>query len=258
MIVLVAVTGGNNKKASSASGFPPVEPVDANVLHTLENIPQSTWTAVGTGSSQVVPGAFTVKSGQEPLTIDGKPGAVFVGALFCPLCGADRWAMVTALSRFGTFTGLQQTTSSPVDSDPSTVTFDFQKATFSSPYFAFEPAEHYGNDTYQEQVRAINQPLTPLQSHLYSKYGQVGSVPFFDIGNKVFVQTAMYDPGLLAGLTWSQVAAKLSNPNDPVTQAIVGAANNITAAICSVNNHQPTSVCSNAGVKKAAASLGLS
>ncbi|HXW35994.1 MAG TPA: DUF929 family protein, partial [Acidimicrobiales bacterium] len=110
VIVLVATVGGNNKPASSSTGYPAVTPADPAVVHTLATIPQSVWNAVGSGSSQVVPGAFEAKSGQPPLTIAGKPGAVFVGGLFCPLCGADRWAMVTAFSRFGTFDGLQQTT----------------------------------------------------------------------------------------------------------------------------------------------------
>jgi hypothetical protein len=260
VVVLVTVVGGNKKNNASgtgANGFPAVTAVNPQVLHDLSTVPPSVWNAVGTPSSVVSQG-FQVKKNQPPLVISGKPGAIFVGGLFCPLCGADRWAMVQAFSRFGTFQGLQQTTSSPVDSDPSTATFDFTNATYSSPYIAFSPAEHYGNDTSTQQVRGINQPLTPQQSRSYAKYGQVGSVPYFNVGNKVIVGTAMYDPGILAGLTWPEIAAKLKNPQDPVTQAIVGSANFITASICAANGQKPANVCSAPGVKAAAKAMGLS
>ncbi|HUA94031.1 MAG TPA: DUF929 family protein [Acidimicrobiales bacterium] len=257
VVVIISVTGSKAPKSGN-QGYPPVTPANPAVVQTLATVPASTIDAVGTGGNAVAGEVFTVKKDQPPLKIDGKPGAIFVGGLFCPLCGADRWAMVQAFSRFGTFTGLQQTTSSPVDSDPSTVTFDFTHATYSSPYIAFSPVERFGNDTYSQQVRTINEPLTAQEAHSYAKYGTVGSVPYFNIGNKVFAQSAMYDPGLLTGNTWSQVAAALSNPKNPITQAIIGSANYITAGICATNGQQPANVCSASGVKAAATAMGLS
>jgi len=50
------------------------------------------------------------------------------------------------------------------------------------------------------------------------------------------------------GLTWQQIATDLKNPNNPVAQAIIGAANHITAAICKVTNGQPGNVCTSTGV----------
>ena len=35
-----------------------------------------------------------------PLTSDGKPELLYLGAEYCPFCAAQRWAMVNALSRF--------------------------------------------------------------------------------------------------------------------------------------------------------------
>ncbi len=40
-----------------------------------------------------------------------------MGAEYCPFCAAQRWAMVNAFSRFGTFTGLTTTHSSSTDTD---------------------------------------------------------------------------------------------------------------------------------------------
>ncbi len=52
-----------------------------------------------------------------------------------------------------------------------------------------------------------------------------------------------YDPGVLAGLSWSTIATDLSNPNSAVAQSIDGTANYITAAICKMTGNQPASAC---------------
>ena len=48
---------------------------------------------------------------------------------------------------------------------------------------------------------------------------------------------------MLAGLSWSTIAADLHNPNSPVAQAVDGTANYITAAICKMTGNQPASAC---------------
>ena len=73
------------------------------------------------------------------LTSDGKPRIVYLGAEYCPYCATERWAMVNALSRFGTFKNLKITTSSATDVDANTPTFSFYGSTFTSPYIKFEP-----------------------------------------------------------------------------------------------------------------------
>ena len=55
----------------------------------------------------------------------------------------------------------------------------------------------------------------------------------------MFVTGPSYVPGVLAGLNQQEIAAKLSNPTDPVTQRIVGTANYLTASICAVTGNQP-------------------
>ena len=54
---------------------------------------------------------------------------------------------------------------------------------------------------------------------------------------------ATYDPGVLAGLTWSQIAADLHEPSSPVAKSVLGAANYMTAAICSLTGEQPATAC---------------
>ena len=61
---------------------------------------------------------------------------------------------------------------------------------------------------------------------------------------------------MLAGKTQQQIADALKNPADPMAQAIDGAANAITAAICKTTNNQPSAVCAAPGVTAAATTVG--
>src|SRR6202043_382420 len=70
--------------------------------------------------SGVTPPVATGKNTALLTASDGKPEILYVGAEYCPYCAAQRWAVVTALSHFGTFSGLGTTTSSASDVDPNT------------------------------------------------------------------------------------------------------------------------------------------
>ncbi len=234
-------------------------PASASVVAGVTGVPQSVLDAVGTGQNVSPP---HVLKDQPKLTSGTKPEMLYIGGEFCPFCGGERWSMVLALSRFGTWSGLKETTSSPWDSDPETATFTFRDASLASNYLAFAGIEHATNDNYGSGTRALFQPLTTAQSNLWSKYsaqfGQNTGYPFVDIGNKVFVIGPSYDPGVLAGLDQAQIASKLTNPKDPVTQAVVGTANYLIAGICSETGNQPASVCSAPGTHAASVALKLS
>ena len=72
------------------------------------------------------------------------------------------------------------------------------------------------------------QTMTAQISHIFTTYDQPpytlqsGQFPFIDIGGVFSLYSTSYTPGDLANLTWNQIAAKLSNPNDQVTKDIVG------------------------------------
>jgi hypothetical protein len=255
VFVVVSLTSGPTKSATRVIPVPtPASPV---VVADVTGVPASVTNAVGVGQGVSPP---TLLTGQPPLTSGGKPEVLFIGAEFCPLCAAERWAIVQAMSRFGTWSGLRETTSSPWDSDPETPTFSFRSASLSSPYIDFVPVEHMTNDDYGQGTRTIFQPLTTQENNLWDSYSAKLGIsspgfPFLDIGNKVFVTSNSYDPGLLASLSQQQVAAKLTNTSDPVTQAIVGTANYLTAGVCEITGNQPSSVCSASGVRKAMSSL---
>ena len=104
-----------------------------------------------------------VISGQKPLTYTSStgttlPGVFFFGAEYCPHCAAERWSIILALSRFGTFHHLSNMLSSSTDVDPNTQTFSFYKSTYTSPYIVFKTDEFYSN-----QLNAAGNNYTILQ-----------------------------------------------------------------------------------------------
>jgi hypothetical protein len=188
---------------------------------------------------------------------------LYYGAEYCPYCAAERWALVAALSRFGTWSDLKITASSHTDVYAETHTFSFKGATFTSPYLTLATVEQYStipvagggytvlqNPT-KEQGAIINAGQTYIPG---STPGQVG-FPFINIGNKAIISGATYNPGILSGLSWTDIAGGLHDATNPVTQAIVGTANYISAAICASTSNAPSSVCTSPGVKAAAKSL---
>jgi hypothetical protein len=257
VVVLVAVKITSTSTPGTATA--PVErPASAAVLGAVTGISVAEMDAVGLPGTATAP--LTDRS-QPPLVLGGKPGSLYIGGEFCPLCAAERWAVVAAFSKFGSFTGLTETTSSPWDGTPY-ATFSFRSAVYSSSLVAFEPVEYEGNDTHGSGTHSVLHPLTPGQSALWATYsdkfegGQEG-FPFLDIGNRVIAMGASYDPTVLAGLTQAEIARKLSDPSDPVTQGIVGAMNSLTAGICSLTGGSPAAVCSSSGVTSARRALGL-
>jgi hypothetical protein len=261
VFVIVKVTGGNSTALPPGDASPTAPfPASASLVAQVTGVPTSVESAVGTGQGVSPPSVLT---GQPPLTSGGKPEILFIGAEFCPFCAAERWAMVNAFSRFGTFTGVDETTSSPWDTPPAIATFSFRNVKFTSQYIDFVPVEHETNDTNGLGTRKLFQPLTKAQQNLWTNYsahfGEQTGYPFVDFGNKVFVIGPSYNPDpLLIGLSQNAIAAKLTDPSSAVAQAILGTANYLTAATCSLTHDQPTAVCSAAGVKKAMTALKLS
>ncbi len=221
----------------------------AAVVGKVTSVPASTLNAVGDGSGSVTAKPTSISG--TTLTENGKPEMLYMGAEYCPYCAAERWAMIVALSRFGTFKGLATVHSAvkngagDAEPDPDTPTWTFLHATYSSPYLTFTPVELETNipDPSTGEYTTLQTP-TAAQQALSTKYeGSEGPIPFIDFGNHYMVQGASYNPGVLDGLSWSTIATDLSNPNSPVAKAVDGTANYITAAICKMTGNQPASAC---------------
>ncbi len=248
-----------NKPSTSSSESVTGTLLPASVAKNVTGVPASTLNTVGLGS--VLSYMAAAEGGAPPiskvsdtaLTSNGKPEMLYVGAEFCPYCGAMRWSMAVALSRFGTFTTpLHGFHSSSTDTDPSTPTLTFYKSAYTSKYLVFTPVEN------ENVSRGPLQNTTAAQQALWVKYDSSADgvgYPFIDFGNQYVIKLPTYDPGVLAKMTWAQVAAALHDPSSPVAQGADGTANLITAAICKMTKGQPGNVCTAPGVVKASGSL---
>ena len=260
VVAFVAIGLNHNNKPSGGSASSTTGTVlPASVHKDITTVPASALDKVGVGS---VPSFMASGEGGQPpitaisdkaLTSNGKPEMLYIGAEYCPYCAAMRWSMAVALSRFGAFTTpLHGIHSSSTDTDPNTPTLTFYQSSYSSPYLTFTPVE---NETISKTPL---QNTTAAQQALWQKYDSTAQglgYPFIDFGNKYVIKLPIYDPGVLAGMTWAQVAAALHNPNSPVAQGALGAANLMTAAICKMTNGQPGNVCTSAAVVSASAHL---
>lgn len=237
LVVVHALSGGPSA-AKSVKGT-----AAASVVQKISRVPASTLEAVGAGTGQTnkprsIPGT--------PLTQNGKPQVLYVGAEYCPYCAAERWALTQALSRFGTFSDVGLIRSSSTDIYANTATLTYYKSSYASKYLSFVPVE------LQTVTKKTLQKPTQQQTALLQKYdvppyvpsSSAGSIPFTDFANKyAIIGGSSYLPKVLSGLSWSQVASAMANPASPVAKQVDGAANYITATLCKLTNNQPANVC---------------
>jgi Domain of unknown function (DUF929) len=259
-IVLTFVIIKLNSKPATTSSAPngPTGAALTSLANEVTSVPASTLNAVGSGGGAIT--NLPIKINGSALTANGKPEMLYMGAEYCPYCAAERWAMIVALSRFGTFTGLTTIHSASVNGAgsaepyPNTPTWTFAHATYSSPYLTFTPVELNTNipDPSTGTYTTLDKP-TSAQSALINKWDNqpyipssepAGSIPFIYFGGQtMIVGTSVAQNQALQGLSWNQIAADLHNPNSAVAKAEDGEANYITAAICKMTNNQPASAC---------------
>lgn len=222
----------------------------ASVIKDIATVPASTFTSVSTGTAD--PKSVSAVSSAKPLASGGKPEVLYVGAEYCPYCATERWSMAVALSRFGTFTGLHGIHSSSADVYANTPTLTFYKSTYTSPYLTFTSVEQQGlkeGNALEKTTAAQNALLTKYDSPPYVSASERGAIPFIDFGGKYFIHGAQYNPQVLSGQTWAQVAAALKDPSSAISKGAVGAANMITATICKTTSNQPSNVCTTPTIK---------
>ena len=237
---VIAKLNSKSTTTTTASNGPTGAALAAVVAKTT-SVPTSVLEKVGAGSVTSPPSSIS----GTPLTAGGKPEMLYVGAEYCPYCAFERWGMIVALSRFGSFSGLSTVHSSSTDQFPNTPTWTFYKSSFTSKYLTFTTVEQTTNvpDSSSPLGYVPLQSLTAAQQALLTKYDPNGSIPFVDIGNKYLINGASASPQVLQGLSWATIASDLTNTSSPVAQAVNGAASYITAAICKVTGGQPASAC---------------
>jgi hypothetical protein len=262
--VLVKLNSSGGTAAASSEG--PTGAALASVTKQVTGVPTSVTDKVGGGaipasffvdaktssavSSIQSQGSYFATVDGTPLTENGKPEVLFIGSEYCPYCAAQRWAMVSAFSRFGTFTGLTTIHSSSSDAFPNTPTLTFFGSNYTSKYISFTSVElqhnyRIGNSTSDTVNYAPLQTPTAAQNAIMAAYDPEGSIPFVDFGNK-YAQVGNISPltpQLLAGKTWAQVATAMNDPSSTIGQAEDANANYETAAVCVLTKNLPATAC---------------
>ena len=244
VLVPVLILGAAGSRGGGGGPARPA-PVSPAVLRAVTSLDPAVAAAVGTGGLSPeltrVTGTLLLRGS------DGRPLVVYAGAEYCPFCAAERWSLVVALARFGTVTGLTETTSSSTDVYPDTRTFSFVHSSYSSPWVDFRPAElqDRSGQPLQSPSAQIDRLLQDVDRPPFTA-SPLG-YPFLDIGGRFVLRETGFSPQVLQGLSWDHIAADLGNPSSPVAQAIVGHANELTAAICSVTDNRP-GVCSSSTI----------
>jgi thiol-disulfide isomerase/thioredoxin len=264
VVILIALIIGfflflsNQSSSSTGSNKSGGKLADATTLKAVTSVDAGLLSTIGTGGV-----ANPFSKIQKSVSImngpTGKPEVFYYGAEWCPNCAAERWSIVVAMSRFGTFKSLNENASASDDSYPSTSTFTFYPDTYSSSYIDFVPLEN------QDLQHNVLQAPTADQQQILTKYNVTG-YPFMDIGDHYIITSASYDPAILRSnsqdptstpLTQQDIASQLSSENQ-LSKDILGTANYLTAATCAITNNQPSTVCSDAALQKIETSLSSS
>ncbi|MHB1500588.1 MAG: DUF929 family protein [Candidatus Dormibacteria bacterium] len=237
-----------------------------SVLAAVTKVPASSLAKVGAGDINYPPQAIP---GYPKLTANGKPEVLYIGAEFCPYCALERWSLIGALSRFGSFSNLQIIRSSVSDgAGPNIPTFTFAHGvTYKSRYVTFVPKEMFSNvpDLKNPSGFTPFQKLTKQQMQLFLNPKLANSgFPFVDFGGgiaQIGAESAnagphpQPGPPALSNLSWQQVAHDLSNLKSSQALMILGGINYDTAAICKITGNKPGSVCSQSVVQQLEAGL---
>src|SRR5260370_5033248 len=201
---------------------PPSKDSTAQIVSTITALPASEFDAVGQGTANNL---IKPISGPALTGSTAKPEVFYYGAEFCPYCAAQRWSLIIALSRFGTFSGLQTTTSSSNDVYPNTVTFTFRGATYTSQYVDFRPVE-----TSDRDQNPLQSP-SPSEQQLVNSYDSGGTIPFIDIANKYAASGAMYSPDTIGGMSSLAGPGSLKHADPTHAQAGIRSPNPTNLAV---------------------------
>ncbi|MBO0744383.1 MAG: DUF929 family protein [Candidatus Dormibacteraeota bacterium] len=245
LIIMIVVAMFVAISRSQTQGQPNGQRATATIVRHATAVSPGVYDSVGGGSAHNL-----LKPTNQAAMLrgpNGKPELVYVGAEWCPYCAAERWSLVVALSRFGSFGNLGQTSSASSDAFPNTPTFSFHNATYRSSVLDFVPVE-----TQNRNRQPLESP-TSNEQQLMKRYDPDGSIPFVLIGGRMAESGSGYQPDALSGHSMDEIASNLDNPSAASTQAIVGDANVLSAAICQLTSGRPGDVCQSASVQRALA-----
>ncbi len=250
-LVIAALQGGTDVTGQSSTAL------DQATFAKVTSVPAASLDTVGAGASDNPPKTIDAPA----LTKDGKPRVLYVGAEYCPYCATERWPLVVALSRFGTWNNLSASFSAPApEVNPNTATVSFHGATYSSQYVSFTGYETSTNKMTNGQWGKLDtlegEDLALFQKFNAPPYVQSsGAIPWINFGGTSIQAGASYNSAVILNKTQAEIATALADPTTDIAKGVNGAANVLTAQICKSTNQQPTAVCTAPGVVAAAAKL---
>ena len=253
VLVAVRLVTQNSSPATQEGPVPP------EVMADLTSVSPSTFEQADRSGVQTMPVPIRATLQRGP---SGLPLVTYIGAEYCPFCAGERWPLVVALSRFGSFSGLRLSHSAADDVYPNTATLSFFGSSYSSPYVELSAVETQTNVRSGGSYKDLQTP-TPAQESLLRTYdappyvpaSSAGAIPFLDIANQYMVTGSNFDVGQLRGLSQAQIAAMVKDSSTDAGRAIVGTANVLTAAVCSATADNPPDVCSQPVVRTQEAAL---
>ena len=227
-------------------------PLPRGVLSEVTRIPVATLvSATEHEAAQSAAAPETLPSRSKLAYTDGKAYILYMGAEYCPYCAAERWPMVMALAKFGTFSDLKATSSSPDDVDPSTPTFSFYGATYASRFVSLDAVELFSNKMSSSSGSyAVLRVPTKQEFQLLTEWDKppytsaAGGIPFVYIAGRYLITAAQYDAGQISHWRMAKAAAYMTAGNNSTSRAAEAAAGYLVGDICSLTHDQPASVCS--------------
>lgn len=244
LLVLVKISTSDKKEAAVSTR----KPASASLVKHLADVPLDTIVAdYKRKTADKSSGIKELEAIDAPaLTQDGKPHVIYVGAEYCPYCAGERWALVTALSHFGSFEGLNTVTagleSSAAISDLPTLSF--YESTFTSKYLSFT-----GRETQDRHGNALS-PMTEAEEKMFTEFnappyvsGNGGGIPFINFGGKYLQAGASYGPQSLKGKTQDAIAEEIATGDSDLAVEVRATAGTFIKAICSVTDGEPGDVC---------------
>lgn len=238
---------GSSQAAAPAKG---TYRLSAAALSELHNVPASMLlkNAEAANVSQVT-APEVLPSSAPSVTSNGRPEIIYIGTPFCAACAGERWALVLALSKFGTFANLSGTTSA--DIHPGGPTFSFSGATYTSRYLSFVTDEQTPlSAKYSGGVDAGSLTLSEQEYQIMTSWDvtpyatQSDAVPFLYIGGKFLLSGFQYDSSKIWRMSFQAATKLITSGSTAVSKNMQAAAGFLVADFCALSNGQPASICS--------------
>jgi hypothetical protein len=263
VLIVALIVARNVSQSSESASVETITPASGNMLSVLAHVPPDTSADIGVSSPSdpTIPPSATGNSSlwQSAGGEAGpRPVVFFYGAEFAPYAAAERWPVVVALSRFGTFSQLGLMQSSTSTAFPNISTFTFWHVQYSSVWIDLQAIERYSAlDPSGGGYQTLDRP-TARQAASVSVYDtSEDAFPLLDVANHYVLAGSSFSPSLLVNLSQAQITGDLAFPDSEVAQAVLSSANEITAAICTVTGQRPVAVCNAHGVLAADDKMGI-